>query len=300
MSGQKVSQRLAPRDHGRNAAYLYKYSIALAATTALMLFAVAGLMVYASLGGSILGVLSQTQFAVLVGGGLFITSVTAFMNSVVLSRVIELLGEQEEEMEIDVQAQRAELKTATEYQSSNLHEYVDHQIDRAEEEILMLTRDPSPEAHAPTLPPDEIFGVSEPVKDVEGIGEKYTKRLQAVGIYDTRQLWETPATDIANSIGVPVRLVQNWQAMAELMSVRGIGGQYAELLAFSGVRSIENLSQQDPYDLLYRVQFTQSQRQQLMQRNKVTIGLCEAWIEEAKYHLAQQGMNEDHRLNAVL
>lgn len=88
------------------------------------------------------------------------------------------------------------------------------------------------------------------VIDVEGIGAEYAEKLQAVGIHDTEQLQAFPAAAIAHHADLSESRVRRWQAMSELMTVRGIGPQYAEVLARAGISGIDDLRNRSAENVL--------------------------------------------------
>lgn len=87
------------------------------------------------------------------------------------------------------------------------------------------------------------------VVDIEGIGEVYSRRLHELGIHTTDQLRLMNATVIANNLGAAAATVQKWQAMGELLCIKGIGKQYAESLVKAGVEGIEDLRTRKPKEL---------------------------------------------------
>lgn len=79
------------------------------------------------------------------------------------------------------------------------------------------------------------------VKEIEGIGDIYTRRLFELGLHTTDQLRLSSAEILADHLGTSPRVVEKWQQMAELLIVPGIGKQYAEILVKSGITGIEAL-----------------------------------------------------------
>ena len=132
--------------------------------------------------------------------------------------------------------------------------------------------------------PISPFGDVHPVIDIEGVGPQYSHRLVAMGIKNTKQLWEANALNVANTIRVPVHTVKSWQRMAELISVNGIGPQYAELLERSGIHSIAQLKAETPTKLLAMVRKKQDTLKTNIQGNHLGQATVSQWIEEAKAH----------------
>lgn len=128
------------------------------------------------------------------------------------------------------------------------------------------------------------FGNVYLVEEVEGIGQKFTKELNKIGIKNTKQLWDANTKRVAASINTNAKTVQNWQQMAELMAINGIGPQYAELLERSGVRSVKELAAADSKTLLKRVQKKQNSLDTSIQGNTPGDSIVESWIEAANEH----------------
>ena len=95
-----------------------------------------------------------------------------------------------------------------------------------------------------------------PVEEVEGIGKGFGNKLRTLGIETTEDLlrrcntqegWES----VADKIGLKERyVVRKWASMSDLMRIPGVKGQFAELLEFSGVQSVQDLAGRDPAQLL--------------------------------------------------
>jgi predicted flap endonuclease-1-like 5' DNA nuclease len=128
------------------------------------------------------------------------------------------------------------------------------------------------------------FGDVLPVMDLEGIGPKYSKGLHAMGIRNTKQLWEANPAKVARGTGASIGSVKSWQHMAELASVKDIGPQYAELLERSGVHSIGQLKNANADELLSAVREKENSLKINIQGNSPGHTTVEHWIEEARDH----------------
>ncbi len=92
--------------------------------------------------------------------------------------------------------------------------------------------------------------------DIQGIGADFAEKLKTFGVQNTDDLLKHTADEkslktMAEKTGITEKLLQKWSAMAGLMRVNGIGPQFAELLYFSGVDTVEKLREQ-PADGLLR------------------------------------------------
>lgn len=138
-----------------------------------------------------------------------------------------------------------------------------------------------PRVSAPKVEP---FGDVHRVVDVEGIGPHYAKALSEIGVENTRQLWNADASYVAGHLMVATKTVENWQAMCELMAIKGIGPQYAELLLRTGIRSIEKLRHETPEHLARAVGRLEGRREHRIQGNNVGEKTASSWIDAANAH----------------
>jgi predicted flap endonuclease-1-like 5' DNA nuclease len=87
------------------------------------------------------------------------------------------------------------------------------------------------------------------VLQLEGIGPRYATRLNAVGVVTVGQLVDADAEEVAGLIETTPEQVREWQSMARLVQVKGVGPQWAEALARVGVRDQEDLAHREPREL---------------------------------------------------
>jgi predicted flap endonuclease-1-like 5' DNA nuclease len=117
---------------------------------------------------------------------------------------------------------------------------------------------------------------------LEGIGNKYAARLNALGIISIPQLVEARASDVAAQLQVEQGLIEEWQAMGRLLPLSGIGPQAAELLARGGIRNIQQLAAQDPLDLSLKLKEMEKGKKVKLTNFDVTPGLAKKWIDAAR------------------
>jgi len=92
------------------------------------------------------------------------------------------------------------------------------------------------------------------LKGIEGIGEVYEEKLKAAGITTIEDLLATCATkkdraEIAEKSEIPEKLILKWTNHADLHRIKGVAGQYAELLEAAGVDTIPELAQRKAENL---------------------------------------------------
>lgn len=100
----------------------------------------------------------------------------------------------------------------------------------------------------------DYAGDDHEVIDLEGVGPEYAKRLQKEGVWTTSRLCYEDAEDLAARIDVPEKTVRTWQAMAELVKVKGIGPQFAEAMARAGITGIQELKDRRSASIAEQVQ----------------------------------------------
>jgi predicted flap endonuclease-1-like 5' DNA nuclease len=96
--------------------------------------------------------------------------------------------------------------------------------------------------------------MNESIRNVEGIGDEYQCKLEYIGIKTVSELLaksqtEEERSDIAERSGIAAGYIDNWATMLDLTRVDGIGYQFAELLTYAGVKSVEDFRKRNPQNL---------------------------------------------------
>jgi predicted flap endonuclease-1-like 5' DNA nuclease len=94
------------------------------------------------------------------------------------------------------------------------------------------------------------------VVSIEGIGEVYGAKLQALGIGTTEALLEAGASakgrkELAEKTGISGTLILKWVNRADLYRIKGVSEEYSDLLEAAGVDTVPELAQRNP-DNLYQ------------------------------------------------
>ncbi len=84
------------------------------------------------------------------------------------------------------------------------------------------------------------------VKDIEGIGPVLGAKLEKAGVVTVEALLENGTTrsgraNLAKETGIPETKILDFVNMADLMRVKGVGAEFAELLQAAGVDTIKEL-----------------------------------------------------------
>lgn len=82
------------------------------------------------------------------------------------------------------------------------------------------------------------------ITEIEGIGEAYAQKLEAAGVKTTEDLLKKAATkkgrdELAEETGISYKLILKWTNHADLFRIKGVAGQFAELLEAAGVDTVK-------------------------------------------------------------
>lgn len=121
--------------------------------------------------------------------------------------------------------------------------------------------------------------------DIQGIGPAYAEKLQACGVNTQEQLLEKGAKPagrkaLVEESGISQSLILKWVNRADLARVKGIGGEYADLLEHAGVDTVPELAQRNAANLCVKMAEVNEEKnlvRALPAESKVT-----DWVEQAK------------------
>lgn len=123
------------------------------------------------------------------------------------------------------------------------------------------------------------------VEEIEGIGKNYGGKLRDVGITTTQQLLDKchdldGRIEIANHVGIEDFVIQKWASMADLMRISEIEGQFAELMVYAGIDSVQALGEQNVEAFFATLNKANTEQQRVKSLPSVTS--LEIMIAEAK------------------
>jgi predicted flap endonuclease-1-like 5' DNA nuclease len=119
---------------------------------------------------------------------------------------------------------------------------------------------------------------------IEGIGSTYEEKLKEVGVNSIEELLEECSTKkgrttLSEKSGISEKLILKWANHADLMRIKGIGGEYAELLEASGVDTVPELSKRKAENLFNKM--LEVNEEKSLVRKPPSQSQVEKWIEEA-------------------
>lgn len=122
---------------------------------------------------------------------------------------------------------------------------------------------------------------------IEGIGVSAERRLKAAGVADTRSLLEICGSTrrrrgVAGAVGMAENKLLRFVRHADFMRIKGVGGEYAELLDVSGVDSVPDLKGRDARSLRSLMVVTNAAKKKRLVRQLPSEKMVAGWISQAK------------------
>ena len=123
------------------------------------------------------------------------------------------------------------------------------------------------------------------INKIEGIGPSHTKKFAEVGVITVEHLLKAGATpkgrkELATKTGFHEHHLLKWVNQADLLRIKGVGRQYAELLQSSGVDSVKELAQRKPDHLHEKLKESNDSKRKVHIVPNLTS--LTNWISEAK------------------
>jgi predicted RecB family nuclease len=96
------------------------------------------------------------------------------------------------------------------------------------------------------------------IDQVAGVDQRQATKLRKAGVRTGRALAGQASTrrgrtEVAKATGISPKDLQLWVHHADLLRVRGVGAEYAELLVAAGVDTLRDLRRRNPTALLAKV-----------------------------------------------
>jgi hypothetical protein len=120
---------------------------------------------------------------------------------------------------------------------------------------------------------------------IEGVGDAFGVKLKGIGIASTETLLERGKTpkgrdEIAQATGISGTLILRWVNHADLFRIKGVAGEFAELLEAAGVDTVAELSRRDPNNLHQALSAANTAKN--LVRQLPTATQVATWVQEAK------------------
>lgn len=123
------------------------------------------------------------------------------------------------------------------------------------------------------------------VTEIEGVGTAYAEKLEASGVHSAESLLDRGATPqgrkgIAEKTGISEQLILKWVNHVDLFRIKGVAGEYAELLEASGVDTVPELAQRNAANL--HTKMLELNEEKHLVRRVPTETEVHGWIDEAR------------------
>ncbi len=128
--------------------------------------------------------------------------------------------------------------------------------------------------------------VKKSMKLIEIIGLEivHAKKLEKEGIHSVKDLLPLSSYDIkklAKKTGISAKLIDTWQEHADLMRIKGITPEYANIINLSGVNSVKQLARRNPKTLLDKIVTLKKEQPDLLTKVPSFKEVTD-WVSEAK------------------
>lgn len=122
------------------------------------------------------------------------------------------------------------------------------------------------------------------LETIEGIGPALCEKLESAGVGSCENLLEAGGTkkgraDIAAKSGISEAQILKFVNHADLMRIKGIGGEYSELLECAGVDSVPELAQRNAANLVAKM--TSVNEEKKLVRALPSEKQVDGWIKQA-------------------
>lgn len=123
------------------------------------------------------------------------------------------------------------------------------------------------------------------IEEIEGIGAKSGKLLRVADIQTTDDLLRNCSdkrgrTRVAKKTGLSETLLLEWVNLADLMRIKGVGEEYADLLEEAGVDTVKELAKRNAVNLAVAMKEINTKKK--LSRTNPSAKTLEKWITEAK------------------
>ncbi len=122
------------------------------------------------------------------------------------------------------------------------------------------------------------------IDQVAGVSQRQATLLRKAGVRTGKALTEAASTrrgrtELSKATGISPKDLQLWVHHADLLRVRGVGAEYADLLVSSGVDTIRDLRRRNPTALVAKIIGMNGARK--IVSRLPTESMVEGWIDSA-------------------
>lgn len=123
------------------------------------------------------------------------------------------------------------------------------------------------------------------ITEIEGIGRVSAASLSEAGVVTTEKLLDVAAgkkgrRELAAATGLSEVNILKWVNRADLCRIKGVGGEFSDLLEFAGVDTVPELAQRNATHLHARMLEVNEARN--LVRSLPAVRQVEQWVAQAK------------------
>jgi glutamyl-tRNA synthetase len=142
---------------------------------------------------------------------------------------------------------------------------------------------PVPSSEAPAKKDKKAVGY--PVETLDGVGAEHGGKLAGAGVTTTEELLDRAATPagraaLAEATGIEAALLLKFAHLADLTRIKGVAGEYAQLLGAAGVDTLKALAERDPAALAEALAAVNAEKN--LAKKAPHVKGVEAWVERAR------------------
>ena len=122
------------------------------------------------------------------------------------------------------------------------------------------------------------------INEIEGIGPSFAEKLTMANITSTDHLLERCCDKagrkrVAEETGISESMLLKWSNMADLMRIKGVGKQFAELLEAAGVDTVKELRTRNAANLAAAMEDINNEKH--LSKGAASVDVVSGWIEQA-------------------
>lgn len=123
-----------------------------------------------------------------------------------------------------------------------------------------------------------------PIDTIEGVGPAFKEKLAKAGVANTSQLLAKASTpkgrkDLAAAADIADALILKWANMCDLMRIKGVAGEFAELLEAAGIDTVKELKTRKADNLHAKLVAVNAEKK--LVRQTPTLKAVTGWIAQA-------------------
>ncbi len=127
--------------------------------------------------------------------------------------------------------------------------------------------------------------MSYPIDEIEGIGPSFAEKLKGASIANTDNLLKfccdaAGRKKIASDTGISESQLLKWANLADLMRIKGVGKQFAELLEAAGVDTVKELRNRNAANLTEAMNKLNGEKK--LTKGQAHVDTVSGWIDQAK------------------